>query len=72
VGTLHFPQVSPLVPEQFLQRLESAGRTVCVEGNATGQFARLIRQETGFTVDHLIHRYDGLPMDAETIHAQLD
>ncbi|MEF8824685.1 MAG: 2-oxoacid:acceptor oxidoreductase subunit alpha [Desulfohalobiaceae bacterium] len=72
VGTLHFRQVCPLVPEQFLTRLRSAGRTVCVEGNATGQLAQLIRQETGFAVDHLIHRYDGLPMDAETIHAQLD
>jgi len=72
VGTLHFRQVCPLVPEQFLERLQSAGRTVCVEGNATGQLARLIRQETGFAVDRLIHRYDGLPMDAEAIHAQLD
>jgi len=72
VGTLHFRQVCPLVPEQFLNRLKSAGRTVCVEGNATGQLAQLIRQETGFAIDHLIHRYDGLPMDAETIHAQLD
>jgi len=71
VGTLHFRQVCPLLPEQFLHRLKSAGNTVCVEGNATGQLARLIRQETGFAADHLIHRYDGLPMDAETIHAQL-
>jgi len=71
VGTLHFRQVCPLMPEHFLDRLRSAGRTVCVEGNATGQLARLIRQETGFAVDHGILRYDGLPMDAETIHAQL-
>ena len=71
VATLHFRQVCPLLPEGFLPRLRAAGTTVCVEGNATGQLARLIRQETGFAVDRGIHRYDGLPMDAETVLGQL-
>jgi 2-oxoglutarate ferredoxin oxidoreductase subunit alpha len=33
VGILHFSQVWPLVPDQFLGYLESAGEVVCVEGN---------------------------------------
>jgi 2-oxoglutarate ferredoxin oxidoreductase subunit alpha len=62
VATLHFSQVWPLVPEQFLSRLQSAGSVVCVEGNAYGQFARLIRRETGFEIEERVSRYDGLPI----------
>ncbi|ADH84913.1 2-oxoacid:acceptor oxidoreductase subunit alpha [Desulfurivibrio alkaliphilus] len=64
VATLHFSQVWPLVPEQFLDILQAAGQVVCIEGNATGQFARLIRRETGFAIDRRINRYDGLPFTA--------
>ncbi len=67
VASLHFSQVWPLVPEQFLERLRGAGRVVCVEGNATGQFSRLLRRETGFTIGSLITRYDGLPFTPEYI-----
>ncbi|MDA8163060.1 MAG: 2-oxoacid:acceptor oxidoreductase subunit alpha, partial [Desulfobacteraceae bacterium] len=71
VGNLHFDQVWPLVPEQFLDRLKSAGRVVSVEGNATGQFARLIRRETGFEIKDLILRCDGLPFTAGYILERL-
>lgn len=62
VATLHFNQVWPLVPEHFVARLESAGSVVCVEGNAFGQLARLIRRETGFEIEERVSRYDGLPI----------
>jgi 2-oxoglutarate ferredoxin oxidoreductase subunit alpha len=42
-----------------------------VEGNATGQFARLIRRETGFEVQRKVLRYDGLPLTGEEILRQL-
>jgi len=60
-ATLHFPQVWPLVPDRFVKYLEAAGKAICIEGNATGQFARLIRRETGFHIPNLVLRYDGLP-----------
>jgi len=62
VGTLHFCQVWPLVPEQFVARLEKAKEVVCVESNALGQLARLIRRETGFEITGSVRRYDGLPL----------
>jgi 2-oxoglutarate/2-oxoacid ferredoxin oxidoreductase subunit alpha len=62
VATLHFNQVWPLVPEQFVARLEAAGSVICVEGNAFGQLARLIRRETGFEIEEKVSRYDGLPI----------
>lgn len=70
-GVLHFPQVWPLVPDLFLDELTSARRVVGVEGNATGQFARLIRRETGFHIQDLILRYDGLPLTPEYIVERL-
>ncbi len=71
VKTLHFDQVWPLVLDQFLEKLETAGEVICVEGNYSGQFARLIRRETGFSIPRLILRYDGLPFTADYIISQL-
>jgi 2-oxoglutarate ferredoxin oxidoreductase subunit alpha len=67
VATLHFSQVWPLVPEQFMEYLERARKVVCIEGNAFGQLARLIRRETGFEVNNRVLRYDGLPLTPEWI-----
>ena len=72
VATLHFSQVWPLVPEHFLGRLEDAERVVSVEGNALGQFARLICRETGFEIRSQVRRYDGLPITPEYILEALD
>jgi 2-oxoglutarate ferredoxin oxidoreductase subunit alpha len=71
VATLHFSQVWPLVSEQFVEVLEKAGEVVCVEGNATGQLARLIRRETGFVIEKKVLRYDGLPFTPEYILREL-
>jgi 2-oxoglutarate ferredoxin oxidoreductase subunit alpha len=67
VATLHFPQVWPLVPEQFMSHLESARQVVAIEGNAFGQLARIIRRETGFYIKKKVLRYDGLPVTPESI-----
>lgn len=71
VSVLHFEQVWPLVPAQFLPVLSAAKTVVCVEGNATAQFARLLRRETGFAVSGSIGRYDGLPFTARYILERL-
>jgi 2-oxoglutarate ferredoxin oxidoreductase subunit alpha len=67
VATLHFSQVWPLVPEQFMNLLESAEKVVSIEGNAFGQLARLIRRETGFHIKKQVLRYDGLPITPEAV-----
>ncbi len=72
VGVLHFSQVWPLVPEQFLSVLEGAGDVIGVEGNATGQLARLIRRETGFLIPKQVLRYDGLPITTDYILKQVE
>ncbi|MDD2321522.1 MAG: 2-oxoacid:acceptor oxidoreductase subunit alpha [Geobacteraceae bacterium] len=70
-ASLHFSQVWPLVAESFLPLLERSGAVVVVEGNATGQFARLLRRECGFMAQVRINRYDGLPITPEFILRQL-
>lgn len=66
-ATLHFSQVWPMVPDQFIRHLERAKKVICVESNATGQLAQLIRRETGFLIEKRVLRYDGLPLTPEYI-----
>jgi len=67
VATLHFSQVWPMVPDQFVKVLEQSKQVICVESNATGQLAQLIRKETGFVIKKRISRYDGLPITPQYI-----
>jgi 2-oxoglutarate ferredoxin oxidoreductase subunit alpha len=67
IATLHFSQVWPMVPDQVLKYLEQAKRTFCIESNATGQLAQLIRRETGFLIEKNILRYDGLAITPQYI-----
>ena len=67
VATVQLFQVWPLPLEHLLEMFTRATEVVCVEGNATGQLARLIRRETGFMVTHSLVRYDGLPITPEFV-----
>lgn len=67
---LHFRQVYPLPPETA-GYLERARRIVMVEGNATGQFGRLVRAETGLEPAHRILKYDGLQFTVEELMRRL-
>ncbi len=66
-ATLHFSQVWPLVPAQFVDYLRAAKRVAAVEGNASGQLAGLIRMESGVELTERVNRYDGLPLTPEYI-----
>lgn len=68
---LFFSEIYPLPRGDYVKTLEGAARTVCIEGNATGQFASLLKSETGFEVDHIINRYDGRPLTARYILERL-
>ncbi len=71
VATCHFRQVWPLAPEQFAPRMASAGQVVVIEGNATGQFAGLLRKEAGIAARRFIGRCDGLNLTPEYILRQM-
>jgi 2-oxoglutarate ferredoxin oxidoreductase subunit alpha len=68
---VHLSELWPFPREVAAAALAGAGKLVAVEGNATGQLARLLRQQTGITADHLIARYDGRPFTPEYILREL-
>ena len=53
--------IVPLHVEEITQALSTSKRTIIVENNYTGQFARYLRSETGFDADGHIRKYDGEP-----------
>jgi len=63
---LHYSQVYPLHP-QTADYLVRARKVVVVEGNATGQFAKLIKLHTGINVKNLILKYSGLSFTVEEL-----
>jgi len=63
VGFIHFTELWPL-PEY---RFPGDKHYFTVEGNATGQLARLLQSEYPVQIEGSITRYDGLPLDSQTI-----
>jgi 2-oxoglutarate ferredoxin oxidoreductase subunit alpha len=51
----------PLHGDTIVEILKSARRTIIVENNYSGQFARYLRSETSFVPDGNIRKYDGEP-----------
>ncbi len=53
--------IVPLHGDAILRILHGAKRTIMVENNYSGQFARYLRSETSFVADGHIRKYDGEP-----------
>lgn len=53
--------LAPLHGDAILEQLRNAKRTIIVENNYSGQFARYLRSETSFVADGHIRKYDGEP-----------
>jgi len=51
----------PLHGEAITSILTKSKKTIIVENNYSGQFARYLRSETGIAADGHIHKYDGEP-----------
>jgi 2-oxoglutarate ferredoxin oxidoreductase subunit alpha len=66
IGFLHFKQVYPL-HESISNYILKAVKTIVVEGNPTGQFAKLLELETHHKIDHLILKYSGYTFSVEEL-----
>jgi 2-oxoglutarate ferredoxin oxidoreductase subunit alpha len=60
---LHVKYLVPFHTNEISAILKDCKRTICVEANYTGQFARHLRAETGITIDDHIRKYDGEPFE---------
>jgi 2-oxoglutarate ferredoxin oxidoreductase subunit alpha len=67
---LHYSQVYPLHP-RTANYLTKARKVVAVESNATGQFAKLIKLNTGFDIKNRILKYSGLSFAVEEVADKL-
>ncbi len=70
VNSLEYSCLFPFHVDETLAALKGAKRTMAVEENYTGQFARLLRTETGHKVDHFFGKYDGEPFYPREIVAK--
>jgi 2-oxoglutarate ferredoxin oxidoreductase subunit alpha len=74
IAMLHFSELYPFPSTatfDYLHVLKNAKLTLCIENNATGQFARLMRAETGFEFTSRINRYDGRPFTLESLAGEI-
>lgn len=71
VNQLHFKYLHPFHTQEALNILTKCCRTISVECNYTGQFARHLRAETGYSVNNLLLKYDGEPMEPAYIVNQV-
>jgi 2-oxoglutarate ferredoxin oxidoreductase subunit alpha len=61
VGMINLNHLYPFPAGAVKRAIDSARKSFVVEGNATGQLARLVKTETVREADGLVLRYDGRP-----------
>ena len=63
---LHCLQLYP-VTQVVRDYLQKAAKIIVIENNATGQFARLLRGETGCAIHREWHKYNGLAFSVDEV-----
>ncbi|MCI2429897.1 2-oxoacid:acceptor oxidoreductase subunit alpha [Candidatus Acetothermia bacterium] len=58
----------PLPGDDLRELLEKAKRRACIENNYSGQFAGLVREQTGIAMDHLIVKFNGRPITMDEVY----
>lgn len=72
VAMLHFSDLWPLPCKRLNELLPNVAAAYCVENNATGQLASLIKRETGIEITGSILKYDGRPFLPDEIVAEVE
>jgi 2-oxoglutarate ferredoxin oxidoreductase subunit alpha len=71
IAVLHFKQVYPL-PNETVKYLQKARNIIIVENNATSQFSKLIKLNTGIDIKNKILKYNGLSFYVEELTNKLN
>lgn len=75
IAMLHFSELYPFPTSQnpdYVETIRRSRLSVCIENNASGRFATLMRAETGFSFERRINKYDGRPFTLEELMERLD
>ena len=65
VNHVHFRTIWPIHANETLQILSATKKTINIENNFSSQMSKIIRMETGFTMNQFINKYDGEPFTFE-------
>jgi 2-oxoglutarate ferredoxin oxidoreductase subunit alpha len=71
VNMLHLNELWPFPADSVARLIDTAPNCYVVENNATGQLARLIKQETGRSLDYRVLKFDGRPFTPQKIVKEL-
>jgi 2-oxoglutarate ferredoxin oxidoreductase subunit alpha len=75
IAMLHFSEIYPFPGRDkldYIDLLKKTKKTIVIEQNATSQFARLMKTETGYDFTDHINRYDGRPFMIEELVGEID
>jgi len=75
IAMLHFSELYPFPSRErfdYQDILNRSRLSICIENNATGQFARLVRAELGYQFGANINKYDGRPFIVEPLLEEID
>ncbi|MBI3956785.1 MAG: 2-oxoacid:acceptor oxidoreductase subunit alpha [Candidatus Kerfeldbacteria bacterium] len=72
VNLLHFAYLFPLPVDKLEATFRSCKNVMVIEGNATGQFARLLKEEVGLLPEATFFKYDGRPFLPEEIAGEAE
>jgi len=67
IAYIHFTHLYPMDETKVKPLFLEGKRYIDIENNSHGQLARLLRAETGITLQEKYLRYDGRPFLAEDI-----
>ncbi|PKL17298.1 MAG: 2-oxoacid:acceptor oxidoreductase subunit alpha [Spirochaetae bacterium HGW-Spirochaetae-5] len=70
IAVMHFSWIFPL-QENIIEYLNKASNVIIVENNSSAQFAMLIKQTTGYSIDKKILKYNGLPFSVEEVMKEI-
>jgi 2-oxoglutarate ferredoxin oxidoreductase subunit alpha len=70
VNHLNIRYLWPFQAKEVSQILKSCKKTFIVECNFTGQLERLIRQETGISIQSHLRKYDGEPFGPAMVYGK--
>jgi len=67
INYIHFNYLYPLPVEKIKNLLKQYNYLILVEQNYTGQFGKLLAEETGIQIENKLLKYDGRPFFRQEI-----
>ncbi|MFH1832539.1 MAG: 2-oxoacid:acceptor oxidoreductase subunit alpha [Candidatus Levyibacteriota bacterium] len=71
VNFLKVSFLNPFPAEEVAQTIKKAKKTIVIEGNKSGQFESLIKEQTGLSITKHFRKYDGRPFYPEEIVSKI-